>query len=354
MTSPTATARPWATPVRAPRRDPAKKRGHGPGRRVPVCATHPPKAGSVSQISVSTRHRQISASARHRRPVRASDLRPRVSTRQRPVRAGGIALGGGQRRRGGDQPAEPGFESTAGRCEAVLANAADVAARPLVLPGATVLGIPCARRCRRRCSASAGRGRSAGPSARRRPRGLSPAAGPTRCATRRSVRRRSATARGGSPVRSTGSRDAVGRRPGGRDARRAGQAAPFAKPLTRTQGRDPDRRGRGPAGPLYGGATASAGSRAGRSTGTVRRWRPLHLFRRPSAEDGGTFRWQLFDAGGCPLGDERRNRALDSYESLPGTRRRRLPAGRTGNRAGGSGGRQPGGHRLPSRTGPSW
>ena len=106
MTSPTATARPWATPVRAPRRDPAKKRGHGPGRRVPVCATHPPKAGSVAQISVSTRH---FGQILRQRPTSAPRQGIRPSTRvvdpERPVR-GGEAPGGGQRRRGGDQPVE--------------------------------------------------------------------------------------------------------------------------------------------------------------------------------------------------------------------------------------------------------
>ena len=42
----------------------------------------------------------------------------------------GEALGGGQRRRGVDEPAEPGFEPAAGRREAVLADAAGVAAGP--------------------------------------------------------------------------------------------------------------------------------------------------------------------------------------------------------------------------------
>ena len=42
----------------------------------------------------------------------------------------GEALGGGQRRRGVDEPAEPGFEPSAGRREAVLADAAGVAAGP--------------------------------------------------------------------------------------------------------------------------------------------------------------------------------------------------------------------------------
>ena len=44
----------------------------------------------------------------------------------------GEALGGGQRRRGVDEPAEPGFEPAAGRRETVLADAAGVAARPQV------------------------------------------------------------------------------------------------------------------------------------------------------------------------------------------------------------------------------
>ena len=53
----------------------------------------------------------------------------------------------------------------------------------------------------------------------------------------------------------------------------------------------------------------------------------LHPFRRPSAEDGGTFRWQLFDAGGRPLGTNGGTALVGSYE-MPAARldKREKPA----------------------------
>ena len=172
------------------------------------------------------------------------------------------------------------------------------------------------------CSASAGTGASCMTICTAAVQGLSPAAGPTRCATRRSARRRSTAARGGAPARST---EAGCRRPPtrvGRDARRTGQAAPFAKPLTRTQGRDPDRRGRVPGGAPVWWATASAGSRAGRSTGTVQCRRPcIRSAVRPLKTAGRS-------AGNCstlaaPAGTNRGTALVGSYGNLAGTRHRR-------------------------------
>ena len=280
MTSPTATARPWATPVRAPRRDPAKKRGHGPGRRVPACATHPPKAGSVSQISASTRHfgdlRQRPTSA----PVRASDLRPGCrSGRGRFARGAERSVRRpGPRRRGRRSAGRSGLEPVRPR--------ADRAGRRepcSPVPPALQRVRKARASCRTVCTAAVQRAvlqrqpnsvcNPAVSTARTRTGSGRPTGGPTRCATRRSVRRRSAAARGGSPVRSTGSRDATG-------ADRVDETLGAPGKRRRLRNRSPELREGTPTagagarpGPLYGGATASAGSRAGRSTGTVRRRR---------------------------------------------------------------------------------
>ena len=80
-------------------------------------------------------------------------------------------------------------------------------------------------------------------------------------------------------------------------------------------GKGPDRRGRCPAGAPYGGATASAGSQTGRSTGTVRRRHPcIRSAARPlkTAERS---------AGNCstpaaPRWGERGTAPVGSYEDL--------------------------------------
>ena len=134
MTSPTATARPWATPrsrpaARAREETRSRTKTVGPGLR-----DTPAEGGSVSQISASARQ-----------SARRQGIRP-SSQGVDPIEAGsrgGETLGGGQRRR-----------RSAGR-------AGPRSDRRGPARGRT-------RRCRRRCSASAGQGRPAGPSARRR------------------------------------------------------------------------------------------------------------------------------------------------------------------------------------------
>ena len=163
MTSPTATARPWATPrsrpaARAREETRSRTKTVGPGLR-----DTPAEGGSVSQISASARQ-----------SARRQGIRP-SSQGVDPIEAGsrgGSAAASG----GGDQPAEPGLDPTAvGRRAAVRADAAGVAARP---QGKGVL-----------------QDRLHGGGSR-----LSPAAGPTRCATRRSGRRRSVADRAGAPA----------------------------------------------------------------------------------------------------------------------------------------------------------
>ncbi len=244
MTSPTATARPWGTPVRAPRRDPAKKRGHGPGQRGPGLRDTPAEGGQcITDFRQHPTFRQISASARHRRPVRASDLRPRVSTRQRPVRARGGALSAAAKpAMAGATISRPNRASSRPQADAVRA------------------------RSRRRCSASSGRGRPAGPSARRRSRGLYSSGSPTRVCNPAV----SATAFDRRPGRLAGAqygKQGCRRPPTGwtrRSARRAsGAVCETAHP---NSGKGPRPPGPGPGRCPVRWATASDGSRAGRST----------------------------------------------------------------------------------------
>ena len=218
MTSPTATARPWATPVRAPRRDPAKKTRPRTGTAGPGLRDAPAEGGSVSQIS---------ASARHRRPAKASDLRPGCrSGRGRFAR--GEALGGASG--GGTSISQPirGLKPVAGRRETVqcrrrcsasaLAPRRDRARDPLCSPMP-----PALQRVRRA-------GRPAGPSARRRPGAVSSGRPDSVC---NPVVSAAAFGRrpGRSPARSTGSRNAADRRPGWtrRSARRASGAVCAAR-----------------------------------------------------------------------------------------------------------------------------
>ena len=257
MTSPTATARPWATPVRAPRRDPAKKTRSRTGTAGPGLRDAPAEGGSVSQIS---------ASARHRRPAKASDLRPGCrSGRGRFAR--GEALGGASG--GGTSISQPirGLKPVAGRRETVQcrrrcsasarAPRRDRARDPLCSPMP-----PALQRVRRA-------GRPAGPSARRRPGAVSSGRPDSVC---NPVVSAAAFGRrpGRSPARSTGSRDAADRRPGWtrRSARRASGAVCETDHPNPKGTRPPGRRA-----PRVGGRRAPAGSRTGR------------------------FHWQLFDAG---------------------------------------------------------
>ena len=286
MTSPTATARPWGTPVRAPRRDPAKKTRSRTGTAGPGLRDAPAEGGSVSQIS---------ASARHRRPAKASDLRPGCrSGRGRFAR--GEALGGASG--GGTSISQPirGLKPVAGRRETVQcrrrcsasarAPRRDRARDPLCSPMP-----PALQRVRRA-------GRPAGPSARRRPGAVSSGRPDSVC---NPVVSAAAFGRrpGRSPARSTGSRDAADRRPGWtrRSARRASGAVCTARRSVTPRLDERETRARS------GRMRTLAGTRCRR------------LPARRTGEPGSSARTR----------------------NLAGTGRQRLPVGRTGSRAGGSG-----------------
>ena len=366
MTSPTATARPWATPVRAPRRDPAKKTRSRTGTAGPGLRDAPAEGGQcITDLRQHPTFRADPPSAPDiGAPSGASDLRPGLSIRRdrfagakRPAAAsgGGAAIS----RSSGPQA------NRADRREAVLTDAAGICSFHRARAS-----------CRTVCTATA--------------EGLSPAAGPTRCATRRSGRRRSAATRGRYAGAQYGKQGCRRPPPGWtrRSAYRASGAvcetAPPNSGGARLPGSVPDRRDWCPIGPpvIW---WAMVGRRLRLAVG---RDVPLELFNagglpawtkrgnrtrrvatspeRGNPSSSARMRaWRGRDAGDSPLGRTNGGTPalVGSYENLAGGGDAGDSAGRdetpaaprwtNGEPSRRLRGRQLGDRHLPSRTGPS-